>query len=160
MIGVGIGLWWVDKAPNVLVAAIRGKLAASNRINLGSTTVAGTVLPTSTVSRTFLSVINTYLRQGLTIEEADFILANSGRYVMTIGVGDRRSDAAALTARFALATNWSGSEVSNLLLIPEPFPTVPYGHRLTMSNGALTVTDAHSGSNIYGSIRYFTLEER
>jgi hypothetical protein len=117
----------------------------------------GSVLPTSTTSRSFISVINTYLRQGLTVEEADFVLVNSGNYIMTIGVGDRRT---VLPARFAVATNWSGAGVSSFLLTPEPYPADAYRYRLTLSNGALTVTDSHSRANTYGAIRYFTLEPK
>lgn len=160
MIGVGINLWESTRLKSQLEASIGSKLVASNRVNLGSTTVAGAVLPTSTVSRTFISVINSYLREGLTAEEADFVLANSGRYVMTIGVGDRRASPPVLVRRFAIATNWSGDEVSNFPLTPEPFPEQAYAHCLTLSNGVLTVTDSVAGPNNYGSIRYFTVEPK
>ncbi|WP_238599653.1 hypothetical protein, partial [Pseudomonas caspiana] len=106
------------------------------------------------------SVVNTYLESGLTADEADFILANADRYVMTIGVGDRRTGTAVLGARFAIATNWSGENVSDLQLTPDPFSAGEYRHRLTLAGRALTVTDSHSGTNTYGSIRYFTVEPK
>lgn len=162
MIGVSVGVWTGDAPDAPAPPALAAKLAVSNRRNLGSTTVMGAVIPTRATEYDFQFVINTYLNSQLTAQEVAYVLRYRHKYVMSIGVGDRRNIASSLIQRFAIANNWSGENASSLLLTPEIFPTSPYSFRLSFSaeTGKMLITDTHSVGNTYGGVRYMTLAAR
>lgn len=139
---------------------ILDKLLPENNVREGSTSGQGYVLNTQDAARSLLDVANAYMTNKLTADELALILRNRDKFTFTIGVGDRRTT---FKGRFALATNWHGEDVVNLLLRPNP-PGVPeYGFTLTFSgaSGTIKVVDSHVGThNAYGSVRYFTIRKK
>lgn len=145
-------------------ATLLTKLLPENNVNLGSDTVFGAAVNTSADQQDMLTVVNTFLKDPVTTDELALILKNKEDFVFSIGVGDRRNDAG-LYSRFGIVDNWSGDDVLNRVLTPEPYPSKPYN--LTMSlavatdgSGKLLITDTHSGANQFGAIRYFTIRKR
>ncbi|WGE30538.1 hypothetical protein PHA77_08045 [Edwardsiella tarda] len=103
-----------------------------------------------------LSVANTYLIRPLTADDMAIILQNRRYFIFSIGVGDRREE---FKARFGIAANWSGEDVSALRLPNPPYaPDYVFSFDFSGSAGTMRLTDNHvSIPNTYGGIRYFTI---
>ncbi|EBQ4755637.1 hypothetical protein LE36_19320 [Salmonella enterica subsp. diarizonae] len=139
--------------------SLRQKLLPQNNTGLGSGSVLGNVLNTRDAPMPIIDVVNNWLTNKLTADELALITRNRERFTFTIGAGDRRAE---FKGRFAIATNWSGDDVDDLLLTPDPWSDQHYNFRLTFtgSAGTMKLTDTHSGLNKYGSLRYFTVREK
>ncbi|EFH8602712.1 TPA: hypothetical protein ACH6CC_004556 [Escherichia coli] len=137
---------------------IRRKLLPENRVNVGSTTSSGVVFPTRAQPYSILEVINAYLKEPLTADELSFILEHRGDFAFSLGVGDRRKE---FVSRYTVVDNWCGEDVEDFEVLPEVYGKQPYGHRLWFDARAGTVrlTDTHSGTNKYGSLRALVIEE-
>lgn len=133
------------------------KLKPQNHTGLGSQSIQGNLINSRVSERQILDVANIYLTDKLTADELKIILNNWNKFEFAIGVGDRRPGA---VSRFAIASNWHGEDVNNLLLRPNPPDAPEYDLRLTFSakDETLKLTDNHvSVPNTYGGLRYFTI---
>lgn len=138
--------------------ALLDKLLPENNAREGSESVQGYVLNTQGHDRAILDVANAYLINKLTAEELALILRNRDQFTFTIGVGDRRVE---FKSRFRIVTNWHGEDVSNFLLVPDPWGNPRYNFRLTFAGGTGTfrLTDTHASADTYGSLRYFAIRK-
>ncbi|EEI4448031.1 hypothetical protein G0S15_001401 [Salmonella enterica] len=149
----------MGEGASLFSAALLDKLKPANNTGLGSSSVQGSLVYTRASERSFLEVVNSYLRNNLTADELTLILNHREKFDFSMGVGDRRDD---FKERFSLVTNWRGEDVQNFLLAPDPWDEPHYNFRLTFSAGTGTIifTDSHAGENMYGSMRYFTIRLR
>lgn len=149
----------MGEGASLFSTALLDKLKPANNTGLGSSSVQGNLVYTRASERSFLEVVNSYLRNDLTADELTLILNHREKFDFRMGVGDRRDD---FNERFSLVTNWRGEDVQNFLLAPDPWSDPHYNFRLTFSadTGMIIFTDSHSGVNMYGSMRYFTIRPR